>query len=598
MTSVQRAIFRWRAIGPLLLFLGLLALGWALFSDRIARRSLEEVATQVLGTQVDIEWLRLRERDLTVEMGGLAVADPFDPTRNILEVGHLVVDLEPRPLLERKVVIRRLALGGLDVGVPRETPARPVEGGAAARTAQALAGWRDRLDQPMLGIAAADSLRQLVLQPEELETVRTARAIMGRADSVREAMAAQVVGLDPAALVDESRRVAEQVGQANPTALGLAGMRQLVSDARSVVQRLDEAEARMDTLGSTLGNGAAALRSGVAALDGARDADHRRAAEMIGAPSLEAPAIGGALFGDVSLSYLQRAFYWMSVVRQYMPPGLQPRTSPAGHRLRASGKEVHFPKEGRSPSFHLIEGSLSQAEAPAGDARHTFDLTDISSAPALVAQPARMRFRRLQDDRERLAFDLAVDHRRQQPLDSLMARAGAVTLPSFDLPGTGLTLVPGAGATGLTAVLDGDRFAATFSVEAPALDWQTRTEQRPEVAGVLEAALRGVSRLEVTATLGGTLQGLDEFRVRSNIDDAVASGLRAAAGEAVMAARARARAEVDRLTRAVVDSASTSARTALEEATVRLTAWQGQVAAAREELERQLQAKTGGVRLF
>ena len=98
MRQDRRPWFRWKALAPLALFFAFLAVLWALFADMVARRSLEEAATQVLGTQVDIGWLRIRERRAGVEIGNLAVADPFDPTRNLIEVDRiLLVRVERTP---------------------------------------------------------------------------------------------------------------------------------------------------------------------------------------------------------------------------------------------------------------------------------------------------------------------------------------------------------------------------------------------------------------------------------------------------------------------------------------------------------------------
>ena len=69
MRQDRRPWFRWKALAPLALFFAFLALLWGLFADMVARRSLEEAATQVLGTQVDIGWLRIRERRAGVEIG-------------------------------------------------------------------------------------------------------------------------------------------------------------------------------------------------------------------------------------------------------------------------------------------------------------------------------------------------------------------------------------------------------------------------------------------------------------------------------------------------------------------------------------------------
>ena len=77
MRQDRRPWFRWKALAPLALFFAFLAVLWGLFADMVARRSLEEAATQVLGTQVDIGWLRIRERRAGVEIG-----EPLVPERS------------------------------------------------------------------------------------------------------------------------------------------------------------------------------------------------------------------------------------------------------------------------------------------------------------------------------------------------------------------------------------------------------------------------------------------------------------------------------------------------------------------------------------
>ena len=101
-------IFRWRAIGPLLLFLVFLWILWLIFGDMLVEDTGEEVTTELLGTQVDISGLRIRETESRIEIAGIQVADPFNLSRNLLETGSAVLELDPAALLEKKLVIDQL----------------------------------------------------------------------------------------------------------------------------------------------------------------------------------------------------------------------------------------------------------------------------------------------------------------------------------------------------------------------------------------------------------------------------------------------------------------------------------------------------------
>jgi hypothetical protein len=78
----------------------------------VARRSLEEAATQVLGTQVDIGWLCIRERRAGVEIG-----EPLVPERSatIAQAVRQWQDrlVEVRSQLEDEVRKKTGGLGGL-----------------------------------------------------------------------------------------------------------------------------------------------------------------------------------------------------------------------------------------------------------------------------------------------------------------------------------------------------------------------------------------------------------------------------------------------------------------------------------------------------
>ena len=120
-------IFRWKAIGPLLLLLLVIGVLVVLFAEPVARDTTEEVSTELLGTQVDVGRLDLLPRQASVDLGALQVADPFEPRRNLVEADRIVLKLNPEALAEKKLVVERFALQGMRFGTTRKTPARPVK---------------------------------------------------------------------------------------------------------------------------------------------------------------------------------------------------------------------------------------------------------------------------------------------------------------------------------------------------------------------------------------------------------------------------------------------------------------------------------------
>src|SRR5687767_10904809 len=193
----RKRVVRWQGLVPLALLLVLLAAFWLLFGDRVVRQTAAEAATKALGTQVDIASLEVRESESSIELRGLAIADPFDPRRNVIAAERLRVELEPTPLLEKKLIIRRLAVGGVRLGTARSEPARSIDdNGFAATTLRSIREWAAKYRHPVLALTPIDTIRQIVLDPSQLGTVRAATALAASADSVRGVLETQWRGLE------------------------------------------------------------------------------------------------------------------------------------------------------------------------------------------------------------------------------------------------------------------------------------------------------------------------------------------------------------------------------------------------------------------
>src|SRR5687767_3210463 len=355
-------LVRWQGIVPLTLLLVLLVAFWLLFGDRVVRQAASEAATKALGTQVDIASLEVREGESSIELRGLAIADPFDPRRNVIAAERIRVELEPTPLLEKKLIIRRLAVGGVRLGTARSEPARSIDdNGFAATTLRSVREWAAKYRHPVLALTPIDTIRQLALDPSQLGTVRAATALAATADSVRGALDTQWRALDLRTAFDSSEALVRRLAGASPRTLGIDGTRRAVSDVRRVVRQIDETKTRLETLARNARAGVAVLDTGVGSLDDARRADYAFARSLLKIPSLEGPDIGGALFGPVTLDRYQQVVYWAELAQRYMPPGLRPRAREGPERLRAAGVTIAFPRARQLPDFHLQNGELDFA---------------------------------------------------------------------------------------------------------------------------------------------------------------------------------------------------------------------------------------------
>jgi uncharacterized protein (TIGR03545 family) len=597
---MQVKIFRWKAIGPLLLLLVLIGILVVIFAEPVARDTTEEVSTELLGTQVDVGRLDLLPRQASVDLGALQIADPFEPRRNLVEADRIVLKLNPEALAEKKLVVERFALQGMHFGTARKTPARPVSGdGFAPQALRAVRAWGEQFDVPILQLTPIDTIKSLVLDPTQLGTVQAAQRLLARTDSTRQALAQGFQAVDVRGTVDTARALADRLSKTDPKQLGLDGTRQAIESVRQTLKQVDAAKQQVQALERNVSGGVRLLSTGVSNLDEARKRDYAFARSLLKLPTFSSPDIGNAFFGKVSIDRFQQALYWAELARHYMPPGLLPRQDPGPKRLRASGATIRFPKEQSWPSFLLQVGQIDFTIAD-GLLKGAYAATvqGVTSAPALYGKPMVVSARRDAPGSVIAGLDVGavVDHRTSAIRDSVSARLRGVQLPSFAIPGLPFRLAPGTGAANLTFALRGDQLLGRWSIGSKDVAWalDSAAGRGSDLERLVWRVISGIKQLDVSAQVSGSLKA-PRLSVRSNLDDAIAQRLKAVVGEEVAKAEALARAKVDSLVSDKVEPVKQRIDAVQAEATKRVADEQGRLDQVGVDLQAQLKRLTSGL---
>ena len=595
-------VFRWKAIGPLLLFLGILTVLVILFAEPVARDTTEEASSELLGTQVDVGKLDLLPRQASVELAALQIADPFEPRRNLVQADQIRLKLNPEALAEKKLVVEQFTLHGMRFGTARKVPARPVKGGGFAPQAlRAVRQWSQQFDVPILQLTPIDTIKQPVLNPTQLGTVQAAQGLVARTDSTRQALEQGFKQVDIHGTVDSARALADRLAASDPRKLGLDGTRQAVQSVQQTLKQLDQTKQQVNGLQRQVTQGVQLLGTGVSGLDEARKKDYAFAKSLLKLPTFSAPDIGNAFFGKVSLARFQQALYWAELARHYMPPGLLPREDPGPKRLRAAGKTVRFPKERTWPDF-LVQ--LAQIDFAIGGSNplqgaYQASVRGLTSTPALYGRPMTVAAHRSAAGTAIADIDVSgvINHLSSSPRDSVAAKLRGVKLPSFAIPGLPFRLAPGTGAANLTFALRGDQLLGRWGISSSNVAWaldSARGRSLNDLEGIVWRVVSGLKQLDVKAEVRGTIKA-PKLSVASNLDAAIAARLKAVIGEEVAKAEAKARAKVDSIVSEKVESVKRQVAAVQAQATQRVAAEQQQLDKVQAELQAQLKRLTGGL---
>ena len=574
-------VFRWKAIVPLGLLLLLLAVASYLFLNTIVEWRVEATGAELVGARVDVESADVRLSEGTVVLRGLQVTNPDRPMTNLLEADEIVVNVRVVPLLEKKLLIDTVALRGMQFGTERtESGALDNLPPGSGRLWREVDQWSRSVRIPPLTL---ETLGQVVnldgIRAESLQTLARARAIKDFGDSLGGRWEQELRRLDPRPVLDSTRTLITQLQTADPGRLGVVGLTNLVNAARTNLTAVRGLRGRVTALDSTARGGLTEVRARFDALTSAKAADLAYARGLIKLPTLEAPEMSPAIFGEVGVAWMRPVLYWVRQSERYLPPGLSPRRFAGPKRPRAAGTTVLFPKRFGYPRFLLEYGEATFAigGAGAGAGAYSLELTGLTSDPALIGRPFEMTASRTEARRGPTDVRVAaqLDHRASPSRDSVEARVAGIGLPTFDLEALGARLALGQGVVEFTFRRLGDQIDGRWHWRSTNATWTRLDPSAETVAGAARVGSRqwaenllwrtvsGVRSVDVDVRISGDLRR-PALSVRSNIGRVVAQTLRQELGQEVQRIEAQLRARVDSLVQSEVQRASETA-TALQQ---------------------------------
>ena len=117
----MKKILRIKGIIFLGVLIGIFILLSFVFTDRWLENQMEDYGSLVVGAKVEVDGLYFSTTDLILRWNRLQVTDPRNTMTNLFETTECDLDIDPFPLLSKKLNIENITVKGLKFNTPRET---------------------------------------------------------------------------------------------------------------------------------------------------------------------------------------------------------------------------------------------------------------------------------------------------------------------------------------------------------------------------------------------------------------------------------------------------------------------------------------------
>jgi len=539
---------RWSYLGPRFAVLAVLWAFFFFFFDPLLERGIERQGSKALGARVELEGFHTGFLPPALRLKGFAAADPEQPMRNLVETGRVRFALEGRPLLEKKVVVSLAELEGLSFGTPRARSGA-YEGGPPTKAEAALSRWTADAKETGAGFgsnAKSGLAKEYTVNPDELSSVRLAKELEARWPGRFEEWKRKIDAFDAEGRARELSKTAEGLGRGGNIAEKALRLKDLKEKAGELKKGAEE-----------LRQGFTAdlerFKADLKAVDAAKAADLAELQKRLHLPRFDAERLSAYLLGPRSAGKLAKVLRLVEAARKRMPA----KGAPAA-REALRGRTIEFQKERSWPAFWLRKANIAGSADLGGPVDFAGEASDFSTNPPLVPGPARVELKGGSKGRL-FELSLELDHRSETPRDLARFRVEGLPMAGFEAGESGsFQAAVGPGAASLSGVieLEGDALKGQVQFTERGVKLEARTQGVPaQMARLIENSLAGISELQATLSLGGTLQA-PTLSVSSNLGQAVSGGVSKALGKEVEERTKGLREQVDRALKGRTDKLS------------------------------------------
>lgn len=550
----MKKILRIKGIIFLGVLIGIFILLSFVFTDRWLENQMEDYGSLVVGAKVEVDGLYFSTTDLILRWNRLQVTDPRNTMTNLFETTECDLDIDPFPLLSKKLNIENITVKGLKFNTPRETDGKlsdlekqALEEGMPDFVKELHQNLKDEAaHMPVFNVSQftrkinVDSVYAML----ELQSPQKMDSLKNASEQKYNEWENRIAELPSE---EDFKEIETQINSIDPNKLNdIDELKNTLVVGKSLKDKLSQYRTQYDALKNNFDSDLKQLKRAPGDAQKWIQADYRRALSLAKLPDLSVKNVAKLLFGQRILDQIETITGYIGTARYYadkFKSSAPEKESPP----RLQGQYVHFGKYLETPKFWIkkmdLSGELSNGLQLAGNAEN------IVSSQKNIDQPTSLVLGGSRSDKTALNLNALFDYRDESPRENI-----SLKLDHLPLNGTKLTdfaLLPskiakGSGFISADINFEADNFLSEIQFTGTQLKFDAGDKPQnlnPQLAKISHSITNAMTEVKFNTGIRQT-DGKFNFNINSNIDNLIARELKQLASDEVIAARQNLEAKV------------------------------------------------------
>ena len=503
--------------------------------DRRIENLIENIGESIVGAKVEIDHFHFSLFKMECSWDRLQIADKSDPWKNIFETGTTSFNLEARPLIWRRIIIREMILENVRSGSKRETdgslPKKPsekkAESGILVKAKKSIGKQLD--DVPVFDLSGLGKKLNIdsLVDVNNLLTVQGYEKLYQTADSSFLYWKSE---LKTRTYLDRAAQLEKKIKQLKLEEIkDVPGLTSALTKVNNIQKDMKSLRTEVQEKHSGFSNTFARLQKDLTAVQNNLKKDINRAKQLARLKDLDVKDVSLLLFGAPVVSKTEQVLGYVALGRKYLPivqklKGKEKEKKPP----RLKGQDIHFPFHYAYPKFLLKHARLSAATS-SGDTSQAYfvegELNGLTNQPAVFGKPTRFLINAKKIAGNQYEIKGSLDHIGEIARDSLWITArnfglGQVKLKKGKYFPSSMTAKNG--DISLAGFFIGDGIDLKIDFNAAPVDFIFDSPGQDKISRIVRDVLQGLTQLKLTTKLKGEKDNY-KLSMNSNVDNVLAN---------------------------------------------------------------------------